>query len=39
MYRGNRKYQEYVTKNAKARAAREEKRIEGIHPEYPPELT
>jgi len=38
MYRRSRKYQEYVTKYAKARAVREEKRINGIHPEYPPEL-
>ena len=38
MYRRSRKYQEYVTKYAKARAAREEKRIKGIHPEYPSEL-
>lgn len=38
MYRRSRKYQEQVVKYANARAAREEKRIRGIHPEYPPEL-
>ena len=38
MYRRSRKYQEQVVKYAKARAAREEKRIKGIHPEYPSEL-
>lgn len=38
MYRRSRKYQEHVTKYAKARATREEKRINGIHPEYPSEL-
>ena len=38
MYRRSRKYQEHLTKHAKARTAREEKRINGIHPEYPPEL-
>ena len=38
MYRRSRKYQENVTKYAKARTAREEKRINGIHPEYPSEL-
>ncbi|MDO6420645.1 hypothetical protein Q4508_18995 [Amphritea sp. 2_MG-2023] len=36
MYRRSRKYQEYLTKYAKA--AREGKRINGIHPEYPSEL-
>ena len=38
MYRRSQKYQESVTKYAKARAAREEKRINGVHPEYLPEL-
>ena len=38
MYRRNRMYQEHMTKYAKARAAREEMRINGIHPEYPSEL-
>lgn len=38
IYRRSRKYQQLVTQYAKARAAREEKRIDGIHPEYPSEL-
>ena len=38
MYRRSRKYQKLVTQYAKARAVREEKRINGIHPEYPSEL-
>lgn len=38
MYRRSRKYQKSMTQFARARAAREEKRINGVHPEYTPEL-
>ncbi|GGB96936.1 hypothetical protein GCM10011352_23850 [Marinobacterium zhoushanense] len=38
MYQRSRKYQQKITQNAKAKAERERRRIEGHHPDYPPEL-
>jgi hypothetical protein len=38
MYRRTRKYQEQITRSAKAKARREIAREEGHHPDYPPEL-
>ena len=38
MYRRRRKYQQLIEKFSRGRAAREKRRTEGHHPEYPPEL-
>ncbi len=39
MYRRSRQYQESVTQLAKAGAVRKGSRIDGVHPEYPSELS
>ena len=38
MYRRSRKYQQLIERLARGRAAREKRRMEGHHPDFPPEL-
>ena len=38
MYRRSRKYQQLIERTAREKAVREKRRMEGHHPDYPPEL-